>query len=65
MLSYEGGLSERCFHNRTVPSLDADSTAFEDGNATARTYFEASCQYSGIISSSSTYIVFMTRERRR
>lgn len=35
-----GGLSESCFHNRTVPSLDAESKAFEDGKATARTYIE-------------------------
>lgn len=33
-----GGLSESCFHNRTVPSLEAETTAFADGKATARTY---------------------------
>jgi hypothetical protein len=40
-----GGLSERSFHNRTVPSLDAESTAFEDGKATARTYISEKHQY--------------------
>jgi hypothetical protein len=32
-----GGLSESSFHNRTVPSLEAESTALGSGNATART----------------------------
>lgn len=33
-----GGLSESCFHSRTVPSLEAETTAFADGKVTARTY---------------------------
>lgn len=40
MASNIGGLSESCFHNRTVPSLDAERTAFEEGKATARTYIQ-------------------------
>jgi hypothetical protein len=35
--SYVGGLSERSDHNRTVPSLDDDTTAFDEGKHTART----------------------------
>ena len=35
--SYRGGLSERSFHNRTVPSREAEMTAFEVGKVTPRT----------------------------
>jgi hypothetical protein len=38
LASKRGGLSESSFHNRTVPSLEAERTACEDGNATPRTY---------------------------
>lgn len=40
-----GGLSESCFHNLTVPSLDAESMTFENGKATARTYIEMQSVY--------------------
>ena len=32
-----GGLSDSIFHNRTVPSRDAEMTAFGSGKKTART----------------------------
>jgi hypothetical protein len=36
--SYAGGGEDKSFHNRTVASREAEMTACEDGNTTARTY---------------------------